>query len=143
MVFCSLRMGYSQSGWLETIPGIGVITATALAATVLDAKAFRSGRQFAAWLGLVPRQNSSGGKDRLGGISKMGDRYLRHLLVVGATAVVRYTRRKATTISIWANRLLDRKPARLVTVAVANKMARTAWAVMAREENYRATAAAA
>jgi len=128
---------------LETIPGVGVITATALAATVLDAKAFRSGRQFAAWLGLVPRQNSSGGKDRLGGISKMGDRYLRHLLVVGATAVVRYTRRKATTISLWANRLLDRKPARLVTVAVANKMARIAWAVMAREENYRATAAAA
>jgi transposase len=127
---------------LETIPGVGVITATALAATVLDAKAFRSGRQFAAWLGLVPRQNSSGGKDRLGGISKMGDRYLRHLLVVGATAVARYTRRKATAISIWANRLLDRKPARLVTVAVANKMARIAWAVMAGEENYRATAAA-
>lgn len=122
--------------------GIGVITATALAATVLDAKTFRSGREFAAWLGLVPRQNSSGGKDRLGGISKMGDRYLRHLLVVGATAVVRYTRRKATTISIWANRLLDRKPARLVTVAVANKMARIAWAVMAREEGYRATATA-
>jgi transposase len=112
-----------------------------LAAIVLDARAFRSGRQFAAWLGLVPRQNSSGGKERLGGISKMGDRYLRHLLVVGATAVVRYTRRKATTISIWANRLLDRKPARLVTVA--NKMARIAWAVMAREENYRTTPAAA
>jgi transposase len=127
---------------LETIPGVGFITATALTATVLDAKAFRSGRQFAAWLGLVPRQNSSGGKERLGGISKMGDRYLRHLLVVGATAVVRYTRRKATTISIWANRLLDRKPARLVTVAVANKMARIAWAVMARNENYRATATA-
>ena len=85
---------------------------------------------------MVPRQNSSGGKDRLGGISKMGDRYLRHLLVVGATAVVRYTRRKATTISIWANQLLERKPARLVTVAVANKMARIAWAVMARQENY-------
>jgi transposase len=122
---------------LETIPGIGFITASALAATVGDARAFRSGRQFAAWLGLVPRQNSSGGKERLGGISKMGDRYLRHLLVVGATAVVRYTRRKATTISIWANQLLERKPARLVTVAVANKMARIAWAVMARQENYR------
>lgn len=128
---------------LETIPGVGFITATALAATVLDARAFRSGRQFAAWLGLVPRQNSSGGKDRLGGISKMGDRYPRHLLVVGATAVVRYTRRKATTISIWASRLLDRKPARLVTVAVANKMARIAWAVMARNENYRTTTAVA
>ena len=127
---------------LETIPGIGFITATALVATVSDARAFRSGRQFAAWLGLVPRQNSSGGKNRLGGISKMGDRYLRHLLVVGATAVVRYTKRKATTISIWANRLLERKPARLVTVAVANKMARIARAVMAREEAYRPTPAA-
>jgi transposase len=123
---------------LETIPGIGFITATALVATVGDAKVFRSGRQFAAWLGLVPKQHSSGGKERMGGISKMGDRYLRHLLVVGATAVVRYTRRKATAVSIWANQLLERKPARLVTVAVANKMARIAWAVMAREENYRA-----
>jgi transposase len=124
---------------LETIPGVGFITASALAATILDAKAFRSGRQFAAWLGLVPRQNSSGGKDRLGAISKMGDRYLRHLLVVGATAVVRYTRRKTTAVSLWANRLLQRKPARLVTVAVANKMARIIWAVMARNENYRGT----
>lgn len=123
---------------LETIPGIGFITATALAATVGDARVFRSGRQFAAWLGLVPKQHSSGGKERMGGISKMGDRYLRHLLVVGATAVIRYTRRKATTVSIWANRLLERKPARLVSVAVANKMARIAWAVMTREENYRA-----
>jgi transposase len=79
---------------LETIPGIGFITATALAATVGDAKVFRSGRQFAAWLGLVPKQHSSGGKERMGGISKRGDRYLRHLLVVGATAVIRYTRRK-------------------------------------------------
>ena len=132
-----------ESQRLETIPGVGFITATAMAATVRDARTFRSGRQFAAWLGLVPRQNSSGGKDRLGGISKMGDRYLRHLLVIGATAVVRYTRRKSTTISLWANRLLERKPARLVTVAVANKMARVAWAVMARQENYRAAPAAA
>lgn len=125
---------------LETIPGIGFITATALAATVVDAKVFRSGRQFAAWLGLVPKQHSTGGKERMGGISKMGDRYLRHLLVVGATAIVRYTRRKATAVSVWANQLLERKPARLVTVAVANKMARIAWAVMAREENYRQAA---
>ena len=124
---------------LSTIPGIGFITATALAATVVDAKVFRSGRQFAAWLGLVPKQHSSGGKDRMGGISKLGDRYLRHLLFVGATAVIRYTRRKATTVSTWVNQLLERKPARLVTVAVANKVARIAWAVMAREENYRAT----
>jgi transposase len=128
---------------LETIPGIGFITATALAATVSDAKVFRSGRQFAAWLGLVPKQHSSGGKQRMGGISKMGDRYLRHLLVIGATAVVRFTRRKKTTISIWADQLLERKPARLVTVAVANKMARIAWAVMVREENYRSVSAGA
>jgi len=128
---------------LETIPGVGFITATALVASVGDARAFRSGRHFAAWLGIVPKQNSSGGKERLGGISKMGDRYLRHLLVVGATAIVRYSRRKATTVSVWANQLLERKPARLVTVAVANKMARIAWAVMAREENYRATPAVA
>jgi len=87
---------------LETIPSIGFMTATALAATMSDAKVFRSGRQFAAWLGLVPKEHSSGGKQRMG-ISKMGDRYLRHLLVVGATAVVRYTRHKKTTISIWAN----------------------------------------
>jgi transposase len=124
---------------LETIPGVGFITASALAATVVDARAFRSGRQFAAWLGLVPRQNSSGGKERFGGISKMGDRYLRHLLVLGATAVVRYTRRKTTAISLWANQLLQRKPARLVTVAIANKMARIIWAVMARNETYRGT----
>lgn len=123
---------------LSTIPGIGFITATALAATVGDAKVFRSGRQFAAWLGLVPKQHSSGGKDKMGGISKMGDRYLRHLLVLGGTAVVRYTRRKTTAVSAWADKLLARKPARLVTVAVANKLARIAWAVMAREEDYRA-----
>jgi transposase len=127
---------------LETIPGIGFITATALAATVSDARAFRSGRQFSAWLGLVPKQHSSGGKERLGAISKMGDRYLRHLLVVGATAVLRYTRRQGTTVSRWADRLRERKPVRLVTVALANKIARIAWAVMARGETYRATAAA-
>ena len=128
---------------LESIPGIGFITATALVATVGDARAFRSGRQFAAWLGLVPRQHSSGGKERMGGISKMGDRYLRHLLVVGATAVVRFTRRRTTAVNLWANRLLERKPVRLVTVAVANKMARIAWAVMTREETYRPVPAAA
>lgn len=127
---------------LETIPGIGFITATALATTVNDARAFCSGRQFSAWLGLVPKQHSSGGKERLGAISKMGDRYLRQLLVVGATAVLRYTKRKATSINLWANRLRERKPARLVTVALANKIARIAWAVMARGEIYRATAAA-
>ncbi|WP_237050459.1 transposase [Microvirga ossetica] len=105
-------------------------------------RAFRSGRQFSAWLGLVPKPHSSGGKERLGAISKMGDRYLRHLLVVGATAVLRYTKRKATSVNLWASRLRERKPARLVTVALANKIARIAWAVMARGETYRATVAA-
>jgi transposase len=114
-----------------------------LAATVSDAGIFRSGRQFAAWLGLVPRQNSSGGKERLSGISKMGDRYLRHLLVVGATAIVRYTKRRATAVSAWARGLLERKTARLVTVTVANKMARIAWAIMARQEVYRVAATVA
>jgi transposase len=127
---------------LETIPGIGFITATALAATVTDPSHFKTGRQFAAWLGLVPRQNSSGGKERLGGISKMGDRYLRTLLVVGATAVIRYARGKTAAGAPWINALLARRSARLVSVALANKTARIAWAVMARGETYRQPKAA-
>jgi transposase len=123
----------AESRRLETIPGVGVITATALAATVTDPSHFRSGREFAAWLGLTPRQNSSGGKERLGRISKMGDGYLRTLLVVGATAVMRYARQKPT----WVSSLLARKPARLVSVALANKMARIAWALLARKQTYR------
>jgi len=128
---------------LATIPVIGFITATALVATVGDARTFRSGPQFAARLGLVPKHHSSGGKEGMGGISKMGGRYLRHMLVVGATTVVRYTKRKETAVSIWASRLLERKPARLVMVAVTNKMARICWAVMTRDENYRSPPAAA
>jgi transposase len=123
---------------LETIPGIGIITATALAASVPDPAVFKSGRQFAAFLGLVPRQNSSGGKDRLGRISKMGDGYLRRLLVVGATSVVRRAGSNPTATGTWVRGLLERKPARLVTVAVANKTARIAWAILARGETYRA-----
>ena len=126
---------------LETIPGVGIITATAIAASVPDPSVFKSGRQFAAWLGLVPRQNSSGGKDRLGHVSKMGNGYLRRLLVVGATSV---TRRAPTTDSrtgAWVRSLLERKPTRLVTVAIANKTARTAWALLVKGENYRAAAA--
>jgi transposase len=121
-----------ESRRLETIPGVGVITATALAATVTDPSHFRSGREFAAWLGLTPRQNSSGGKERLGRISKMGDGYLRSLLVVGATAVMRYAREKPS----WVSGLLARKPARLVSVALANKMARIAYALLARKQTY-------
>jgi transposase len=128
---------------LETIPGVGFITATAIAATVTDPTHFASGRQFAAWLGLVPRQNSSGGKERLGSISKMGDRYLRTLLVIGATSVIRYARGKNAAGSQWINALLARRPARLVSVALANKTARIIWAVLVRGENYRAAALAA
>lgn len=128
---------------LETIPGVGFITATAIAATVTDPSHFTSGRQFAAWLGLVPRQNSSGGKERLGSISKMGDRYLRSLLVVGATSVIRYARGKNAAGAQWVNALLARRPARLVSVALANKTARIIWAVLARGETYRAPAPAA
>ena len=127
---------------LKTIPGIGIITATALAASVPDPSMFKSGREFAAFLGLVPRQTSSGGKDRLGRISKMGDGYLRRLLVVGATSVVRRVDRNASTTGAWVRGLLERKPTRLVTVAVANKTARIAWAVLARGETYRAPMAA-
>jgi transposase len=123
---------------LKTIPGIGIITATALAASVPDPAVFRNGRQFAAFLGLVPRQTSSGGKERLGRISKMGDGYLRRLLVVGATSVVRRASRNPTATGAWVRGLLERKPARLATVAVANKTARIAWVILARGETSRA-----
>lgn len=125
---------------LATIPGVGIITATALAASVTDPGLFRSGREFAAFLGLVPRQNSSGGKDRLGRISKMGDGYLRKLLVIGATSVIRRASDNASATGAWVRSLMTRKPSRLVTVAMANKTARIAWAVLARGEVYRAPA---
>jgi transposase len=121
---------------LASIPGVGVITATALAATVADPAHFRSGREFAAFLGLVPRQNSSGGKERLGRISKMGDRYLRKLLVVGATSVIRRARTSTHGAAVWIRSLLERRPARVVTVAMANKTARIAWALLARGSVY-------
>jgi transposase len=121
---------------LATIPGVGIITATALVATVANASAFRSGRHFAAWIGLVPRQNGSGGKMALGGISKRGEPYLRRLLVLGATAVVRYVRNKPE-LAGWVNALLARRPARVVTVAVANKLARIVWAIMQRGGTFR------
>jgi transposase len=120
---------------LATIPGIGPITASALAASVPDATLFRSGRQFAAWLGLTPRAHSSGGKDRMTGISKQGDGYLRRLLVVGATAVLRYAR-QANASRIWASRLLARKRPKVVAVALANKTARIAWALLRRGQVY-------
>jgi transposase len=127
---------------LATIPGIGFLTASAIAATVPDPSFFRSGREFSAWLGLVPRQNSTGGKERLGQISKQGNPYIRRLLVIGATSMLRYARAKTAPGADWVNSLLERRPARLVTVAMANKTARIAWAVMANGETYRAPGAA-
>ena len=124
---------------LATIPGIGPITASAIAATVPDGLLFRSGRQFAAWLGLTPRAHSSGGKERQVGISKQGDGYIRRLLVVGATAVMRRARQDNPSRS-WAARLLERKSAKLAAVALANKTARIAWAVMTRGTTYAAPA---
>jgi transposase len=123
---------------LATIPGIGPIGATAFAATVTEPGQFRSGRQFAAWLGLTPLQNSSGGKERLGRISKMGDKYLRRLLVIGATALVRQFRNRPDKATPHFASLLARKPVRVATVAMANKMARIVWALMTRGETYRA-----
>jgi transposase len=118
---------------LATIPGVGPITASAIAASVVDANQFGSGRQFAAWLGLVPQQRSSGGKERLGGISKRGDGYIRRLLVHGARAVMRWYRRPgAAKADGWINGLLTRRPPNVATVALANKNARVAWALMKR-----------
>jgi transposase len=126
---------------LATIPGIGPIIATAIAATVADPSVFRSGREFAAWLGLVPRQNSTGGKARLGGISKRGDSYLRRLLVNGAHAVL--LRSKAVRADPWLLALRGRRPRLVVAVALANKTARIAWAIMSKQDTYRRTTAAA
>lgn len=121
---------------LATIPGIGPITASALAATVADPSVFKSGRELAAWIGLVPRQASTGGHQRLGRISKQGDQYLRWLLVAGAMSVVRHAKRRGTTNMPWLADLLVRKPTKVVAVALANKMARTAWAVLKHGGTY-------
>jgi transposase len=122
---------------LATIPGIGPITASLIAATVVDISLFKTARQFAAWLGLVPRQNSTGGKTRLGRITKTGNREIRKLLVLGATSMVGRAEGWHSAVGGWLRNILQRRPARLVTVALANKMARIAWAVMTRNEVYR------
>jgi transposase len=127
---------------LQTIPGIGFIGATAIDATVTDPKAFRSGRDFAAWIGLVPRQDSTGGKQKLGPISKQGDRYLRRILVVGAHAVLKLAKQKPEKYP-WLTQLLARKPFKVVAVALANKMARVAWALLAHGGTYQAPRLAA
>lgn len=128
--------GNEVSRRLATIPGIGPLAASALAATIGDAKVFRSGRALSAWLGLVPRQNSSGGKERLGGISKRGDGYLRSLLVAGSLAVIRYAQRHGTQRP-WLVKLLERRTSKIAAVAMANKIARMVWALMTRAETYR------
>jgi transposase len=127
---------------LTSIPGVGPITAGALLAMVPDPAGFRSARHFATWLGLAPRQNSSGGKQRLGRISKQGNRYLRTLLILGAANVLRFMR-KNTAVSAWLAALRERRPFKVAAVALAHKMARIVWALMAKGGTYRAAVPAA
>jgi transposase len=122
---------------LATIPGIGPITASLIAATIVDVGLFKSARHVAAWLGLVPRQHSTGGKARLGRITKAGNEQIRTLLVLGATSMARRAEQWNSAAGAWVRGVLARRPARLATVALANKMARVAWAVMAHKEDYR------
>jgi transposase len=128
---------------LMTIPGIGPITATAIAAIAPPAETFAKGRDFAAWLGLVPKQASTGGKQKLGAISRMGERTLRRLLIIGSSAVVLQASRRGAPKGSWLEGMLARKPRMLVTVALANKTARIVWAVLTKQEDYRAPVAVA
>jgi transposase len=127
---------------LALILGVGPITAMAIASTVPDPSVFRSGREFAAWLGLTPKSHSSGGKDRLGRILKRGDRYIRHLLYVGAGNAIRFSKARAATGEAWIRGLQERRPPKVVIIALANKMARIAWALMVRGDSFRSPAVA-
>lgn len=128
---------------LMTIPGNGPITATAIAAIAPPAETFAKRRDFAAWLGLVSKQMSTGGKQKLGAISRMGERTLRRLLIIGSSAVVLQASKRKAPAGSWLESMLARKPRMLVTVALANKMARTVWALLIKQEDYRAPVAAA
>jgi transposase len=128
---------------LMTIPGVGPITATAIAALAPPVETFTKGRDFAAWLGLAPRQLSSGGKQKLGSITKMGERTLRRLLIIGCSAVVLQASKRGAPAGSWLEQMMARKPRMLVTVALANKTARIIWALLVKQEEYKAPVAAA